>query len=214
MTKCAVIFYHKNIDQIYKKEWIEKCINSVKNQTYQNFDVFELDYGGTDNKKTEGIKGKTSFFSIEKENHISAMNFLIDYVFGLGYDVIFNTNMDDYYHTTRFEKQLKSIYIGNQLVSSNFYYFSDKQGIFKQMNMAKFNISHEINKNHNPIAHPVIAIHKSFWEGLRYNNFLGYEDLDLWKRAEEAGKKMIILPEYLLYYRIHDNQITKKFKGL
>lgn len=210
--KCAVIFYHQNIESIYKKEWIDKCINSIKNQTYQNFDVFELDYGGTDRKLTEGIKGVNTFFSIKKENHISAMNFLIDYVFGLGYEVVFNTNMDDYYHTERFEKQLKPIYTGNQLISSNFYYFSDKQGVFKQMNMAIFNIHTQVRKNHNPIAHPVIAMHRSFWDGLEYKNLLGYEDLELWQRASELNKKMVIMPDYLLYYRIHENQITKKHK--
>lgn len=209
--KCAVIMYHKNIESIYKKEWIEKCVDSIKNQTYKEFDVFELNYGFETNFYYKGAVQ----YQFKFANHIEAMNYLITHAFNLGYDVVFNTNMDDYYTPDRFEKQLNSIAQGYQLVSSNFNYVHDNQ-VFKKMDMLKHgDIEFNLMKNHNVIAHPVIAIHKSFWtEELRYNNLLGFEDLDLWKRAIKAGKKFIILPDYLLNYRIHGNQVTKFYKGL
>jgi hypothetical protein len=57
-------------------------------------------------------------------------------------------------------------------------------------------------------------MHKSFWvDGLKYNNLIGFEDLDLWQRAFKLGKRFKILKDYLLFYRIHEKQITKTHKG-
>jgi hypothetical protein len=212
--KCAVIIYHKGADKIYKSEWIEKCIASIRIQTMQEFDVFELNYG--DEKTHYGSSlGKKHFFRQKLcKNHIEAMNLLIDFVFGLGYDVIFNTNLDDYYDKFRFQKQLTAIENGYQLVGSNFYYVNEDNRIIKYMDMVKCgNIELNLMRNHNVIAHPVVAMHKSFWT-LKYNDLLGYEDLDLWKRAVRDGKRFTILQPYLLHYRIHNNQITKAYKGL
>lgn len=212
----AVIFYHKNILNIYDRAWIEQCVDSIKAQTFQKFDVFELDYGGNKQMFAQGIKRRYLHFNMSLDNHIAAMNWLYDYLFiECGYDVVFNTNMDDNYDSTRFERQLKVIQLGYQLVSSNFNYI-DETGIIKKMDMFKCgDIGRNLAKNHNVIAHPVVALHKSFWtDGLRYENKLGYEDLLLWQKAHAKNKKMIILPNYLLNYRIHPNQITKHHKGL
>lgn len=209
--KSAVIVYHKNANKIYKQEWIDKCIDSVMNQTYKSFDIFELNYGNVDKFYTRGYHFKTDF-----SNHIVAMNYLIEICLSRGYDIIFNTNLDDYYEPIRLEKQIKAIQNGAHLVSSNFHYFNDERGHFKRMDMQRYgNIAIQFRRNHNLIAHPVVAYSKDFFkEGLRYNDLLGYEDLDLWKRAYEIGKRIVILPDYLLHYRIHENQITKTYKGL
>lgn len=215
--RCAVIFYHKNIRKIYKDEWISQCVSSIKNQTLQEFDVYELDYGGEKNMFAHSVRKNYAPLNGLLNNHIEAMNYLYDFLFGEGgYDVVFNTNMDDVFDKHRFEKQLAAIQKGAQLVSSNFVYFDDKRGAFKKMDMVKCgDINANLARNHNVIAHPVVAIHKSFWtEGMRYNvNAIGYEDRELWQRAAKAGKRMVILPDYLLQYRIHENQITKTHKG-
>lgn len=213
--KSAVIFFHKNAPLMYMPEWMEKCKQSIKDQTYQNFDVYELDYGETGTKLFEGIKGKYMFFDVAFPNFIGAMNFMISLLFKHGYDVVFITNLDDYYDPTRFEKQMEKIKEGYQLVSSNFYYVNDKNEISKSMDMVKWgDIGAQLNADHNVIAHPCVAMHRSFWDAdLHYENLVGYEDLDLWKRAHNKGKKFFILEDFLLYYRIHDNQITKKHKA-
>lgn len=203
--RCCVIFYHKNILQLYPKEWVEQCVQSIYDQTYQDFEIIELSYGGGNERFTDGI-----FYNILCSNHIAAMNLLITHAFDIGFDVVFNTNADDYYHPERFEKQLEKIKQGYQLVSSNFHYVGAME---KQMNMAAFgDIGANLRRNHNVISHPCVAMHRSFWDDdLHYRNLLGYEDLDLWKRAYQKGKKFYILKDFLLYYRIHENQITKEY---
>lgn len=211
--KSVVIFYHKNIESIYPNSWIFKCVKSIKDQTHKDFHVIELNYGGNGKKYCEGIKEEYVFLNMKFENHIGAMNYLYDLCFQSGYDVVFNTNMDDFYSITRFDEQLKAIKKGFQLVSSNFYYVDKLDHPFKAMRMNLFSptIALNLKRNHNIIAHPVTAMHKSFWT-LKYNNLIGYEDLDLWKRAFDEGKTFCILPEFLLFYRIHGNQITKTHK--
>lgn len=209
--KVAVLIYHKNAEAIYKRSWIEKCIDSIKKQSFKEFSVFELDYGGTGKQYFHDENREIVFKNIAMKNHVDAMNFLIDTAFSRGFDVVMNTNLDDYYHPLRFEKQIRQIRRGDQLIGSNFYYINDT-GIFKKMNMSeRGDIKLNLSINHNVIAHPVIAMHKSFWT-LKYNNLVGFEDLELWKRAIKEGKRFFILPDYLLYYRIHSNQITKKYK--
>ena len=209
--KCAVIIYHANASKIYKQEWIDKCISSIENQTYKTADIFELNYGSDGKFYTKGFT-----FSAQFSNHIQAMNHLIAMVLSRGYDIIFNTNLDDYYEPNRFEAQIAAINNGAQLVSSNFHYFNDERKHFKRMDMQRYaNVGIQFKRNHNPIAHPVVAYHRSFFEdSLMYNDLLGYEDLDLWKRACALNRRFVILPEYLLHYRIHENQITKTYKGL
>lgn len=204
MRSC-VIFYHKNALKIYEPAWVRQCVDSVMAQTYKDFQVIELNYGGGQEQFTNG-----QFFSIELENHIEAMNFLITYAFASGFEVVFNTNMDDHFHPYRFEAQIRAIKQGAQLVSSNFRYFGAKE---KDMNMTRFgHIGNNLNKGHNVIAHPVVAMHRSFWDAdLHYKNQLGSEDLDLWKRAWAKGKRFVILQDCLLYYRLHSNQVTKEY---
>jgi len=74
------------------------------------------------------------------------------------------------------------------------------------MDMAK-----EFARGHNIIAHPVVAMHSSFWsDGLRYDeNELGYEDFHLWKKALAMGKKFHICDDILLHYRLHSNQVGR-----
>ena len=43
--KCAVIFFHKNIYNLYEKYWINNCIDSILNQVNVYFDIFEINYG-------------------------------------------------------------------------------------------------------------------------------------------------------------------------
>lgn len=215
--KCAAIIYHSNAHKIYEPHWIERCVKSIKAQTFKDFDVYEINYGGdeifyfNDDSRVKIQK------AVRLRNHIAAMNYLIGQLFEHGYDVIFNTNLDDYFAPERFEKQIIAINQGHHLISSNFYYYNDTRGVFKKMDMHRFSglIGVELEKNHNIIAHPVVAMHRKFFElGLQYKDLLGYEDLELWKRAQRKGISIKILPDYLLYYRIHEKQITQTYKGI
>lgn len=202
--KVALLVYHNNIQDLYPQEWIDEFRLSIYNQTFQDFEILELNYGSSYFR----IFPDSNFHQTMLPNHIHAMNMLINHADINSFDIVFNTNCDDVYHPQRMEFQINKINEGYDLVSSNFKYFGDK---VKLMKMDHYNIRKELNKNHNVICHPVVCTHMRFWNQLRYNDILGSEDLDLWKRAITAGRKFYILEEYLLKYRIHKNQVTKSW---
>jgi len=202
--KIAVIVFHKNI-QIYPHEWIQKCIDSIKNQTINNFDVFELDYGGTNVK----IYPDSIYWSMAMDNHAEAHNFLLDLVFAKEYDYAFNVNIDDFYSNDRIEKQLIYAGKGYDVISSNFIVMDIDGKLQKQMILHNFDPYAESLDNHNIIAHPVCCYSKNFW--LNCTKLRGEEipkdDFELWKRS--YGKfKFVIVPEVLLYYRIYDSKVS------
>lgn len=62
----------------------------------------------------------------------------------------------------------------------------------------------------NPILHPGIIAKRDVISTLGYDkNFTCTEDMELWTRFILEGKKVEILSEYLMIYRLHDKQITE-----
>lgn len=208
--KVGVIFYHKNITSIYQREWIDECVNSIINQSYKNFVVYELNYGDDEFAihKEYDIKGELHFFREKFSNHADAMNFLLDKAVADGCDAVFNTNMDDNYHIDRFKVQIDYIKRGYDLVSSNFTHIDTNGVDVRQMSFSKMDIYENLSKDHNIIAHPVVCYSRKFIEE---NNYMAdqipREDLLLWKRTCRIYK-FHICDDYLLRYRLHGNQVS------
>lgn len=213
--KLGVIFFHKNIAKIYKDRWIKKCVDSILNQSVKEFSIYEINYGGDDYSVLEGFEFQNPhyFSSMELQNHAEAMNIIIDYAFGDGCDFVFNTNLDDYYRTDRIELQSSMMREGFDIVSSDFCYIEEKGEddiITFHKKILQFGpIEKNLYENHNVIAHPAVCFSRKFWEKNRYfPSEIPMEDLLLWKRGISNGYKFYIHPDELLFYRLHQNQIT------
>jgi len=201
--KAAVLIFHKNVNR-YPQEWIDACVSSIQNQTYQDFQVFEVDYGmgGTQ------IYPGSDFMNMELQDHAQALNFLLDFVFDKGYDCAFNVNVDDYYSLDRFEKQIKFIELGYDVISSNFNNIDSRGEVIKAMDMATKDMVRESLDNNNILAHPVICYSKRFREKLKSEE-IPRDDFELWKRCYDSNKyRFIILPYYLLFYRSHNQKTS------
>lgn len=215
MFKAGVILYHKDIYKIYKPEWVEKCLKSIREQTFQNFVVYELSYGQS---RTQLWKG-SNYSHIPMPNHIFAMNHILDKAFLDDCDVVFNVNLDDFYDLNRFTIQLAAVKAGYDLISSNFQIVEEIDGndiLGNQMLFHNRDIKAEQEKDHNILCHPVICYTKKFWEENRYykTNELGYEDLNLWKKAVTKGVKIRILDQILCYYRVSPKQTGRIHKAI
>ena len=124
--KCAVIFFHKNIQKLYKKRWLDKCIQSILYQKHINFDIFEINYGNEDYSIFENIKIDKkinySFFKKDYSTHTEATMFLLKKLFeDLDYDFVFNTNLDDYYDTKRFYYQYYDLINSDSVLNSTLF---------------------------------------------------------------------------------------------
>lgn len=200
--RIASILFHKNAESLYKKEWITQCVKSIEYQTYKDFDLWEMNYGNEDIFYTKGTHIKADY-----KNHIYALNRLLDHVFSEGYDACFINNIDDFSDISRYEIQLSQI-DRFDLISCNFQYIGGKRMLMTNRGDIRWNL----NKGHNVICHPGVLMSKTFWgEGFKYDvNCLGFEDLELWQRAINHGKKIYIAHQILVNYRIHDKQISAK----
>ena len=201
--KVAVVLFHKNIHR-YPEQWVQQCVDSIKAQTYKDFQVFELDYGAGMNQVYKGSQS----LNIVMNNHAEALNYLLEYVFSLGYDCAFNVNIDDYYAPDRFARQIKYIVQGYDIVSSNFHIVNENNEIIHSQQMHDRDMREEAAKGTNIIAHPVICYSKNF-KGKLIPEQIPSDDFELWKRCYgENQYKFIILPEYLLYYRSHELKVS------
>lgn len=213
--KIGVIFFHRNIKNIYQERWIKKCVGSILSQSHSDFSIYEINYGGENDSVLDGFDflNPHTFISEEKENHAEAMNRIIDLAFEDGCDYVFNTNLDDFYDLRRFEIQVSKLESGFDLVSSDFCYIEEIEGrdeVTLTKNIKRFgDIQENLEKSHNVIAHPSVAYSKKFWEDNRYiPEEIPREDMLLWIRAIQKGFKLYICDEVLLNYRLHQNQIT------
>lgn len=213
--KIGVVFFHKNIKNIYKDRWVKKSVNSMLNQTFKDFFIYEINYGGDDYSVVNNFSNK-KFYKEKLNNYAEAMNYIITKAFDDNCDYVFNVNLDDYYSENRIEKQLLFLKKGYDIVSTDFCYIREvnenEDSVFHYMNITNFgSISHNLKNNHNIIAHPSVALSKKFWEQNKYDaSKVPEEDLDLWKRAIEKGFKFFIVPECILFYRIHEKQVSNK----
>lgn len=213
--KIGVVFFHKNIYDIYEKYWIKKSIESIYNQTEKNLHIYEINYGTNGSSILDDYDFNKKFYHKEKINYADAMNFIITKAFDDGCDYVFNTNLDDYYKLNRVEEELKFLREGYDVVSSDFCYIKDVNGVDVVINHMRIkeygDIKMNLLKNHNVIAHPCVAFSKNFWTNNRYDiSKIPEEDLDLWKSSIMKGYTFYIHPEELLYYRIHENQVSPK----
>lgn len=207
--KIAIIVYHKNAGKIYPEAWVNQFRESILNQTYKDFHILEHNYGGEDWFIFDNAEKHGHLRNDKKATFVDAMNELLDRAFNeYKYDYVFNTNVDDYYALNRIERQLPYLRAGHDVVASNFHLVRDDQIIYSH-NFKGINIGAELEKENNPIGHPVVGYSKSFWEKHRYvPEEIPKEDLRLWQRAYKDSK-FIILPDFLLYHRIHNNSVCQ-----
>jgi len=208
--KVGVIFYHSNITNIYPLEWIEECFNSIVNQSYNEFTIYELNYGDDDFRLSRlfDFNKEYHYYTQKFSNHADAMNFILDKALEDGCDYVFNTNMDDNFHVDRFKIQLSKALEGYDIVSSNFIYIDENGEKKKEFVFSKLDIKKELDNDHNIIAHPSVCYSKKFLSENSYESFrIPREDLDLWK-STVGNYNFYICDEFLLNYRIHQNQVS------
>jgi hypothetical protein len=209
--KVATILYHKNILNICEESWIKDCVNSILNQTFRKFTIYEINYGDDDYKLKDNFETDIDWKYYQRpfKNHAEAMNFLFEKCEKDNIDYIFNNNMDDYSRSDRFQIQLTaSLNTNIDICCTNFIHINSKNEEIRKMDMSEKDFQIEFDKEHNMVCHPSVLYSKNFYTNNRYiPEEIPEEDFSLWKRTLKEFKYKL-LDEYLIYYRIHPNQIT------
>lgn len=212
-------------------EYISECLGSIKNQKclfgielvwindgsnpeHSNFQENMLDVFISKTKNTKKIYKKM-------ETNMGLSYCLHEGVLMCSYDLIIRMDADDIMDENRIQKQVDFMNLNTKCVlcGTNIHCFlekENKQKIFvDESNHDEMIIWDEyiIKKSHWILNHPSLCFRKYAVISVgNYNKDLRmpFEDLDLELRILKKYKFVCNLPEKLLLYRIHDDQITWK----
>lgn len=207
-----------------RKDFLMEAVESILNQTYQNFEFIIIDDGSTKreisdilaeykrrdnriiilkNEKNMGLtKSLNKGLSIAKGKYIARMD------------------SDDISVLNRLEKQIdymekhKDIAVlgskvkifGKKQAAESGYYIDYMQGCYEKFKIKMFFV------NAGPV-HPAVMMRKEFLDkhGIRYNESIKKaQDYCLWIDCILNGGKIYNYPEILLHYRMHEDQISAK----
>lgn len=213
----------KNTKNIYKSKisvivnshngakYIENCLNSILQQTYQNFEIIFWDNCSSD--ETEKIIKKISdnrirYFKSKKFNSLAiSRNLATKEAKG---EYIAFLDVDDLWMPNKLMKQIYLMITEQSLVSvTNYYVTLGKFGIryFPQKNSKKFEIN--INKTYK-VAFSSLMIHKSVAERFKFNK--NFEIIGDFHFIINLSKfyKISFLNENLVNYYLHSLSYSQK----
>ena len=215
MPKISVIM---GIYNTKSKEYLEKSINSILNQTFKDFELIICNDGSTNNceKWAREICGNDDRVVFIKNDINSGLAKTLNKCLSIAKgDYIARMDDDDYSHPDRFEKQINYLktHKNIQLVSTNINLF-DSNGIYNTLIFPN-----EItNRNflfNSPIVHPAILAKKeAFTIAGGYNQATWatrVEDYDLFMRMKSLGINMAVIQDRLFDYR-DDRENSKRRK--
>ena len=190
-------------------KYIQKAIESVLSQTYQNYELLVIDNGSSDNSK----KIIDSFLTNPKVRAIYQKNIGLNKTNNLALartdgKYIIRLDADDFFHQNALEIMV-NVLENNQNIGLVFsdYYLIDKNGeelsIFKRHDFEKVTLLDQ------PAHGACTLIRRKYLEILNgYDEDFNCQDgWDLWlKMTKKFGVKNINLP--LFYYRQHGENLT------
>jgi len=204
-------------------KYIKESIDSILNQTYQNFELIITDDGSTDNSK-EIILSYTdkrikSYFFKKNKGAVSATNFCIEKSKGKYISIL---NSDDIYCPQKIEKQINFL-LRNKNTSAVFSYAQaideNSKEIKIENNPLEPVVSTKASRTDmlkifldsgNILIHPTALIKKSVYKNIGFydNRLHQIPDFEYWVRMCVAGYNIKVLPEKLIKYRFRENELN------
>lgn len=197
MTDVSVIIPCYNHGQ-----YIDETINSVQNQTHQNFEIIVVNDGSTDEKTIEVLKRiknpKIKVIHTSNQGLPSARNNGIKEAQS---EIILPLDSDDKIAPTYIEEAFKIMKANYEvgIVYCQAELFGAKKGKWV---LPEYSITKMLFNN-------VIFASSFFWRddwvkanGYNANMKYGYEDWDFWLSILSMGKKVFQIPQFLFFYRI------------
>ncbi len=208
----VVIPYYK------KRKYIERCIDSVLSQTFDDFEIILIDDGSNDDISTVVSKkygNKVNLIQKENEGVSIARNIGIENASG---NYVAFLDADDYWSRFYLEKAYEIVSQNDYVGIIGSHYSSNKKTIQdtnKTINYCKianyFNIA-IINTMF--LTSATIVNIDFFRKNSGFNPHLKRgEDIDVWFRIAEWSDKLFYISDTLVYYSNEDVNQATKFVG-
>lgn len=202
------------------EKYISEAIQSVLDQTYQDFEIVITDDGSSDNsvnliKEFTDPRIKLFVFS-ENKGACLAVNNCIENSTG---EFIALLNSDDVFLPNKLETQLNflnshpeigAVFSYAKIINDNSNDFEGEhpyKNIFIQPNRNRFEWLNYFFYNGNCLCHPTIFIRRECYKnvGLYDPRFAQLPDFDFWVRLCQKYE-IHIIPEELICFRVRDNE--------
>lgn len=202
-----------------EEKYIAKSIQSILDQTYPYFEFIIVNDGSMDST-LQIVKSFTDprIVVIDKPNS-GLPDSLNRGIAAAKYDWIARMDGDDIATHDRFERQVSYIkddsgVIGGQFISIN-EMGNPISGKVSNKPLTYAKCRSALLFGMSPLAHPTVLVKKELL--IKYGgydvNFRAAQDVELWSRLVPFVK-IINIPDQILYYRQHTNNITNKRKDL
>jgi teichuronic acid biosynthesis glycosyltransferase TuaG len=191
-------------------QFISKAIQSVLDQTYENWELLVINNFSTDKTRDVALSfGDSRIKVIDFANHgiiASSRNFAVAQSLG---DYIAFLDSDDYWTPEKLTKCIAKLAGGFDLVCHGEYFFHDGTGDFKPNKYGPEArcVFERMMATGNCLSTSAIVVKRSilrqvgvFDEDKKFNTA---EDFDLWLRIVKAHARVGIIDEMLGYYRLH-----------
>ena len=218
---------------VYNAEnYLEQCLNSIKNQTYKNFEVIIVNDGSKDNsdsicKKFAQSDSRFRYFSKENGGVSSARNFGLDNA--NGYYITF-IDGDDWVEHNHLEILMDAIIKNNcEIAISSYMEFIENRAEFLiniytnqgkhllnfgKMNREKFltDLPKLLSINNSFSCAVSKLFHSRLVENIRFDtNIIYAEDLDFYFKLYLKTNDFVFVNAETYIYRQHDNSTTSGF---
>lgn len=204
------------IMSVYNGEaYLAEAIESVCNQTFQNWELVIINDCSTDSTAT--ILADWAAKDARINVHTNETNLKLPASLNKAIALcegryIARMDADDICLPTRLEKQLAFMEAHPHLALSSCRFMTLKNGVYASGGAGGRCDHHALRALllvANPILHPgVIAKAEVLKQHLYDTALTCTEDLELWTRLVMKNQTLQILPECLMLYRLHDKQIT------
>ena len=218
---------------VYNAEnYLEQCLNSIKNQTYKNFEVIIVNDGSKDNsdsicKKFAQSDSRFRYFSKENGGVSSARNFGLDNANG---HYITFIDGDDWVEHNHLEILMDAIIKNNcEIAISSYMEFIENRAEFLiniytnqgkhllnfgKMNREKFltDLPKLLSINNSFSCAVSKLFHSRLVENIRFDtNIIYAEDLDFYFKLYLKANDFVFVNAETYIYRQHDNSTTSGF---
>lgn len=196
------------------EKFIRECVNSVLNQSYQNFEVIIVDNFSTDNTRKEILAlsdQRIRYFKTDSFLQLGeARNFGLNLTKG---NYIAFLDSDDYWHEDKLRETIKYFKKDIGVVYSNVKYFGDHTSfhLYDKRTPYEGNVYNFLLNDYSLCLSSIIFLKKNIVDNnIKFNSkFNVCEDFDFFVRlAKHTSFKYI--NKVLTYYRIHENNLTSK----
>ena len=216
-NRIAVIMSLYKNDKI---DYVKLAVDSILNQTYQEFD-FYIQFDGYVNVEVEtflrGIKDERIKINVRSENKGLAysLNEMLQKVMPMGYEYIARMDADDISEKNRFERQLQYFkeHLNVECLGSWAIEINTKGEEYYRKQMPENHIDcKDMFKKRDCMIHPTVMYRRSYIEkaGLYALDTYFGEDTMMWAQGFKANCVFGNVPEYLLQFRLDDNFFERR----